>query len=117
MLLITSPEGEIYLEKRPSTGIWGGLWSLPECDKSSKIDKYVYQLIQAQIRESMIMPSFRHTFSHYHLDITPVRVELEEKTLPNLEAPSQIWYNPSEPTEVGLPKPIKWLLQHIEVTA
>ena len=30
MLVIKNEQGKLLLHKRPATGIWGGLWSLPE---------------------------------------------------------------------------------------
>ncbi len=58
MLLIRNASGETYLEKRPPSGIWGGLWSLPEATPDEAVG----------LSGDSVM-RFRHTFSHYHLDI------------------------------------------------
>jgi len=58
MLLIRNDADGILLEKRPPSGIWGGLWSLPEVEKD-----------QWGAVEGESVMRFRHTFSHYHLDI------------------------------------------------
>src|SRR5690554_7293762 len=36
MLILEDNEGRILLERRPPSGIWGGLWSLPELDPRSE---------------------------------------------------------------------------------
>ncbi len=37
MLLLSDREGRLLLERRPPSGIWGGLWSLPESDGSAPL--------------------------------------------------------------------------------
>jgi len=58
MLLIRNEANGILLEKRPPSGIWGGLWSLPEVGDDD----------EGVLAGASVM-RFRHTFSHYHLDI------------------------------------------------
>jgi len=58
MLLVQNEAGETLLEKRPPSGIWGGLWSLPEATDGE---------LPKGTGESVMR--FRHTFSHFHLDI------------------------------------------------
>lgn len=114
LLIITAPDGRVLLQKRPATGIWGGLWSLPECTEISDINMQVYQLIQHHPQSTAPYPTFRHTFSHYHLEITPVQVFLDKTPLIALEPEQQIWYNTAEPSQVGLPKPTLQILQQLE---
>ena len=65
-------KGEIYLVKRPNNGIWGGLWSLTECEDTETA-------IAAAIKEHNLkanivssLPRFKHSFTHYHLWIHPI---------------------------------------------
>lgn len=74
MLLITDERGAVMLEKRPPTGIWGGLWSLPEVDPGEDIENICMLRWGYKVQAVEDNPGFRHTFSHYHLDITPSRV-------------------------------------------
>ncbi|MFC1588877.1 A/G-specific adenine glycosylase [Pseudomonadota bacterium] len=76
MLLLTNGNGEILLEKRPPTGIWGGLWSLPELALEDDIAQQCGQRWDYHIENAEDQAGFRHTFSHYHLDITPCRVQV-----------------------------------------
>jgi len=72
---------QILLHKRPQKGIWGGLWSLPEF--TSKNDYQESLQSQALSEETLIeWEPFRHTFSHYHLDITPVLFKINNEKNP-----------------------------------
>ena len=59
------------------------------------------------------MIAFRHTFSHYHLDITPVLVKLDKQPDLIMEGTKGLWYNLSQPKEIGLAAPVKQLLESL----
>lgn len=98
LLVLRNPEGCIYLEKRPSDGIWGGLWSLPEFNSEKEI-----KLKYKNIKQLKKLRPFRHTFSHYHLDITPM-----EGWVAGDKAGT--WFNPKQPSKLGLSAPVKKIL-------
>lgn len=104
-------EQQVWLEQRPSSGIWGGLHCFPQSD-SSDISLCLDSLgvVDHQIMSQTALIAFRHTFSHYHLDITPVLVKLS--SLPNqvMEDSKGLWYNLNKPNKVGLAAPVKQLL-------
>ncbi|VAW44301.1 A/G-specific adenine glycosylase [hydrothermal vent metagenome] len=81
-LVLENTEGKVFLQQRPQKGIWGGLWSFPEYESRqmclAQIKKYESQTMGLQ---SLVeWNSFRHTFSHYHLDIFPMIVQsIDEK--------------------------------------
>jgi len=56
---------------------------------------------------------FRHTFSHYHLDIRPIRVTLGRTPEAIMEAGDQLWYNSRRPPEIGLAAPVASLLARL----
>lgn len=102
----------VLLEKRTSKGIWGGLFSLPEIadlpDKK-KIQLFCREYFGISAKTFSTILPFRHTFTHYHLDIHPVIVEI--KALPTfLAKEKQIWYNLHSPEAFGLPKPVQLIL-------
>lgn len=113
--LVVQASQHILLQKRPPHGIWGGLWSLPEISGAPD-KKTIRHFCQTELRLQMnhlsIQPSFRHTFSHYHLEIHPVLIET---TLPAkvMECTEQIWYNLDQPAAVGLPAPIQTILRNL----
>lgn len=112
--LVIKKSKKILLHKRPASGIWGGLWCLPEIigqPEQKMIQIYCRQQLKVTIKDYSILPSFRHTFSHYHLDIFPVVIELKKAPAKVMDGAEQIWYNPSEPHSVGLPKPIQSIMR------
>lgn len=108
MLIIQSPTGEYLLEQRPPQGLWGGLWSFPEC-QPDELDNHIDQYAGAT--PSKLEP-FRHTFTHFHLDITPVFVELSGNT-PQVGETRRRWYSPEAPDDIGLTKPVTKLLERL----
>ncbi|MDO6804801.1 NUDIX domain-containing protein, partial [Wenyingzhuangia sp. 1_MG-2023] len=99
---------EYLLQPRPQTGIWGGLWSFPEATSLAQAEQWLstHYGDSTDIQE---LSSFRHTFSHYHLHIHPVEVHLPRAPTYIGEA-QQHWYNPHNPSELGLAAPVKKLL-------
>jgi len=89
----------LYLERRGPDGIWGGLWCTPIVDD---LDDFITDL---DVDTRVAQPMFRHTFSHFHLDIHPHEVALN--TRPKL--PGQ-WFSVDELNRIGYPKPIARLL-------
>jgi A/G-specific adenine glycosylase len=86
---------QVYMYQRPQTGIWGGLYSYPEFEELSQLEQYFQQqslpmsVDELDFNEDLL---FRHTFSHYHLDIQPVVVSVATK--PNvINDSSDIWYS------------------------
>lgn len=105
MMVIPRINGSVYLEKRPPKGIWGGLWCFKELTEETEIPKLLHSLnLRVLNDESMIfLPEFRHTFSHYHLDITPIIVDCEPLPTKEMQQNSQRqWYDLHIESNVGL---------------
>jgi A/G-specific adenine glycosylase len=110
MLIIKNPDGEILLEKRPNSGIWGGLWTFPQIDSDQTPTEYCLDQFNQTAKSIDKKQSYRHTFSHYHLDITPVIIELSKTDTVIMEGQSQLWYNSKQPPAIGLATPTKKLI-------
>ncbi len=111
--IILQNKAKILLQKRPPTGIWGGLWSLPEIPEKasrSEIKQYCLKQFHLQIKESEALKPFRHSFTHFHLEIYPIRLRLDTACPTSLASPSQIWYSLRRPQAIGLPRPVLSLL-------
>jgi A/G-specific adenine glycosylase len=78
LILTDRATGRIMLEKRPPSGIWGGLWSLPEADLDDDILQLCQQRWDMKVLDKQDQRVIRHSFSHYHLDITPCTVRVRE---------------------------------------
>ncbi len=111
-LVLRDQEGRIFLKKRPPTGIWGGLWSLQEFD-SIKFAQDWCETQKISVNNQQVLPSQRHTFSHYHLDYTPLLTDIENPINIVMEANQALWYKTEQINTIGLAAPIKLLLQRI----
>lgn len=110
MLLFCTSDSRVLLEKRPPTGIWGGLWSFPECPMDADLCNWCQQRLQLEPLNIHPLTVQRHSFSHYHLEITPVRISVNNPTSAVMEAERWVWYNTRNPDERGLAAPVQRLL-------
>ena len=97
VLILKNKSGEILLQKRPSRGIWGGLWSFPEFHTEKEIREKYKNITGLKKR-----PPLRHTFSHYHLDIQPI-----EGVVKRFDGTG---FDINQPLAIGLAAPVKKLL-------
>ncbi|MCL1126531.1 A/G-specific adenine glycosylase [Shewanella surugensis] len=115
-LLVMTHQQQALLEKRPPAGIWGGLWCFPEFSTKEKLDEY---LIQEEIifENETELPGFRHTFSHFHLDIQPIFIQVAaQKNHQVMEQNSSLWYNLPNPQKVGLASATERVLASLRST-
>ena len=113
MLVVRNEQGEVLLEHRPPTGIWGGLWSLPECAEDEALEQWCRHNLGADTQLDEMWPEIRHGFSHYHLYITPVLLTLTGPPQGVMEALGRVWYNPRLPDERGLAAPVRNILKSL----
>lgn len=111
-LLLSNADHRILLEKRPPTGIWGGLWSLPEFDSVAAAHDWCLTR-NIPIGGQQVLAARRHTFSHYHLDYTPLLVQSDNPINFVMEAGQTVWYKAEQLNRLGLAAPIKQLLQQL----
>jgi A/G-specific adenine glycosylase len=109
LIVLENSNGEMLLRQRPQTGIWGGLWSFPELTDQADLPAWLQKEVgHDKVTQETLTP-FRHTFSHYHLDITPVRLTLMAPMTVVRESKDH-WYNLNAPSKLGLAAPVKALL-------
>lgn len=110
LLLATNGQGEVLLQQRPPSGIWGGLWTLPECAVDESAQQWCARN-GLRIEHVSPLPPLRHTFSHFHLDISPLRVWVSDDVNGVVMEPGDaVWYKTDLCHQLGLPTPIKRLL-------
>jgi A/G-specific adenine glycosylase len=100
-MLLCLRQGEVLLEKRPATGVWGGLWCFPEVDPVSE-----------KVAGTKKLSTLRHEFTHFTLDITPV-VRFLEPASPHVAEPGQVWLPLEEAIGAAVPAPVRKLLAMI----
>lgn len=107
--LLLIQNGEILLEKRPPTGIWGGLWCLPEIPVDTDVARWCsHHLGITQTTLLPAMPVFTHTFTHFRLHIHPRPLRAVSMVNPARE--NQQWITPDKALETGIPVPVRKLL-------
>ncbi|WP_368883069.1 A/G-specific adenine glycosylase [Proteus mirabilis] len=109
--LILQYDNLVWLDKRPPAGIWGGLFAFPQFETKMLLEQWLAEHgLENNKTEQLI--SFRHTFSHFHLDIVPICVKLSRFTS-MMEAQQGLWYNLQTPASVGLAAPVENLLRQL----
>ena len=104
MLLWRDGEGRLLLERRPDSGIWGGLWCLPEADGSTDLA----ERFDLDTADFDFLPPVEHRLTHRQLVITPVAVSLEATEEPSEECLN--WFAREAWNDLGVPKPVRTIL-------
>ena len=112
MYVIATRTGDFLLERRGANGVWGGLWTPPQRGADFTPVEVCRELgiDERSVKQSRVGTVFRHTFSHFHLDIEPVYMVLDEKPGQVSEGDRARWYRPGGAEPVGMPAPTVKLL-------
>jgi len=109
MLALQNPEGAFFLQKRPPAGVWGSLWSFPEFATETDLIDWCERLgIDATTLERL--PERRHTFTHFHLDYTPITAKVLTPLLAN-EPAQTCWHKPGAGS--ATPTPVRRLMNEL----
>lgn len=105
----------VWLQQRPASGLWGGLFCFPQFATREEVEPWLAArgLNTNAVRQQI---AFRHTFSHFHLDVVPLLLEISGD-IPHalhdacVDEKSGLWYNLAQPPAVGLAAPVERLLR------
>jgi A/G-specific adenine glycosylase len=104
---------QVWLAQRPATGVWAGLWSLPEFDSLGDFERSA----AAWPGSAQTLPSFVHVLTHLDWTLHPLRWTLPARTgaarVAGITAawPSGRWFSLGEALAAGLPAPLRKLLR------
>ena len=114
MLIITDPQGRVLLERRPASGIWGGLWSFPECLPGETPTRWCQQTFNIRATKSPGLPVIHHAFTHFVLKIQPQQLRVSAAAGARIGSRGRTWVCPGTPGRRGLPAPVKKLLEQLD---
>jgi A/G-specific adenine glycosylase len=106
--LVLRYNGQVLLERRPSPGIWGGLWSFPEAN-GNDIERDCRALGYA-VRSTRELGAIEHGFTHFRLTIRPVLCEVSAAPA-RAEMPGRLWLDIGDAGSAATPAPVKKLLE------
>ena len=114
MLILIDPAGRVLLERRPAKGIWGGLWSFPECPVEADPAAWCHKVFGVASRPLMPLLAMQHGFTHFTLTIYPQLLRISCSAGARIGSDSLDWILPGAPPRRGLATPVKQLLEQLE---
>jgi A/G-specific adenine glycosylase len=103
--------GRVLLERRPSRGIWGGLWAPPEFALAAEAEAHLVTRLGLTEPTRKLAPVL-HGFTHFDLEIEPWVVELAGQDWQAAEGEAR-WQELASIESVGLPAPVARLLEEL----
>ena len=113
-MLILMRGDEVMLEKRPPTGIWGGLWSFPETDTSENLPELAYSRFGISTQLTQSLPQLSHAFTHFKLHIQPQQLTVLSNNSQVNEA-GYLWLNIDDAIGAAIPTPVRKILQTLQL--
>lgn len=110
-LVLFNEQGHIYLEKRPPTGLWGGLWCLPSLNEEKCPLAFIRVNYDLTGDPPQKLLAFKHRFSHFHLEIKALSIKTQVLGTKVTEIRGQ-WFTKEKLKSLGLAQPISKILSH-----
>ncbi len=104
----------VLLERRPPTGVWGGLLALPEIDAAADPARRIADFGYAAPAFAELAP-VRHSFTHFHLTLRPLLARVA--ALATAREPALVRLPLAEIAAAALPAPIRRLLENLAAAA
>ena len=108
-MVLAMDDDQVYLQRRPATGIWGGLWSFPEV--GSDIADWSTKTLGGRPAVEERWDTLRHSFSHYDLDIRPVVIRVESAAVADSDEAG--WFALDAEPPGGIAAPVARLLDSL----
>jgi len=115
LMLLHRHRERVLLWRRPPSGIWGGLWSLPEVDDAQAIELWQQSFLATTRAPKLVQQDvIRHQFTHYSLDISLAIIEMESLPGRIFDRDNYAWVEIAELDSRGLPTPVRRLLSSLQ---
>ncbi|MDP1657922.1 MAG: A/G-specific adenine glycosylase, partial [Methylotenera sp.] len=112
-MLIFLRGNEVMLEKRPSTGIWGGLWSFPEVETNHQVESFVLNRFSIIAKAGNTLPMLSHSFTHFKLHIQPQTLQVI-KLGAKVGESGQMWIAVEDAIDAAIPTPVRKILKLLQ---
>jgi A/G-specific adenine glycosylase len=103
----------VLLQRRPPQGVWPRLWSLPEADDAEAAAMLAAHLAQLDRATVATLPAVKHTFTHFRLQAEPLEWRGARASVRLADDPDSRWCTPGEFARLGIPAPVRKLLQDL----
>jgi A/G-specific adenine glycosylase len=114
MLMIRDVRGRVLLTRRPASGIWGGLWSFPECTSAHQAVAHCRDTLGLRVAPGKPWKALHHRFSHFHLQIHPLPARLVgANAITAAQGVTAAWFQPTRGAARGLASPVQNLLAQL----
>lgn len=108
MFVVRNHREQILFFKRPLEGLWNGLWCLPAFTDDEPLPEWLSP--EHYRTQPQSLPTFRHTFSHFALDITVWVIDMQPHHVKAITHPDEQWLHCEEALTRGIPAAIKKIL-------
>jgi A/G-specific adenine glycosylase len=111
VLLLEDAAGRVLLQRRPATGVWATLWSLPEAPGHAQARDWFERHVAGDYDQGAPLGPITHAFTHYRLELQPLHwrnVALRARVADN---DAMRWIDRTQLATLGIPAPIRKLLE------
>ncbi len=114
MVIVQDKKGRVLMQRRPPSGIWGGLWSFIQFDELASATGYIEAQVPSKVTH---WESFQHTFTHFQLTVHPIHVALKTAARPSMiKERDGRWFAGTDDIG-GIPAPVDRLLTQLRKAA
>ena len=100
-VILARDDGLLWLERRPPSGVWGGLWTFPQFDDVTAAIEWIGESYAQRIE----LPAYLHAFTHFDLTLHPMLIRSVPMAAKVADSDRHLWYDPARPAKIGLAKP------------
>jgi len=111
VLLLHDRDGRVLLQRRPATGVWAALWSLPQAGDPAGAREWFAANMDGSYDAGEPMPRVVHAFTHFRLHLQPLRWDDMAVGARVADNEDLRWIAPGELVSLGIPAPVRRLLQ------
>jgi A/G-specific adenine glycosylase len=111
VVIAVRDDGAVLLERRPPSGIWGGLWGFPQFEAADTADSWIAERLHTHQAAHHRWPAYHHAFTHFDLALHPLVIRKASASHAVADTDRYRWYDPLQPPEVGLAAPVSELIR------